>query len=335
MFITIFLLLPLLALLVTGNNTYALGTGDPSTLPAISPPFDYEGSIEKGLQESLPLTQFTIDYFSHGEIPQDCKDRAKDHYNASDFEVFSVTYEDCGQPWIMCRLKSANVSADTMATTFGQMPLGMREFVKHVMVVKPEALPGAAAISSGDTIMVTDESYRLFIFAHEMSHSIDSHQEVPWVTPPGKGGLSISKHWQDEYSEDNATISGYARSSWSENLAETGIVALFHNVVPNGVHALAHDPSSVYHQYATYQTAYRDIITPTKERNCTHRQRDSPLVHVDDDAVVFEPPANHTRFKVGITLMSPGVFQDHTCVLPSRKGINSVPRVGDATWTVD
>lgn len=98
MFITIFLLLPLLALLVTGNNTYALGTGDPSTLPAISPPFDYEGSIEKGLQESLPLTQFTIDYFSHGEIPQDCKDRAKDHYNASDFEVFSVTYEDCGQP---------------------------------------------------------------------------------------------------------------------------------------------------------------------------------------------------------------------------------------------
>lgn len=94
----------------------------------------------------------------------------------------------------------------------------MREFVKHVMVVKPEGLPGAAAISTGDSIYISDTAYKHYIFAHEMSHSIDSHQEVPGVTPAGQGGISNSDHWRNEYSLDSATTSSYAQTSWAEKV---------------------------------------------------------------------------------------------------------------------
>ncbi|KAI1779237.1 hypothetical protein F4818DRAFT_455336 [Hypoxylon cercidicola] len=331
-------LLPLALLAVNAEGRRPPEAADltPNALPVIDPTFDFPGVIENGLKENLPFTKYRIDLFAEGEIPQFCKDEAeKRNYTVSDFDVFKVSYEDCGQPWIMCRHPDADVDADEMATTFGKMPLGMREFVKHVMVVKPEGLPGACAISYDDSIVIADTHYQHYIFAHEMSHSIDSHQEVPGVTPRGQGGLSISEHWHDEYSKDSATISDYARTAWPEkyvkgflllsifiwfqthfpetSLAETGIIGLFHNVVPYGVQSLAHDPASVYHQYATYQTAYRDIITPRKKKMCTARAPDSPLVHVHTGHRI-KPPANHPKYKIGVK-MRPGVL-NHTCVLP-------------------
>lgn len=110
---------------------------------------------------------------------------------------------------------------------FGKMPLGMREFIKHVMIMKPEGLPGAEAVNSGDVVMVSDKSYKLNILAHEISHSIDSHQEVHGITPAGNGGLSVSRLWREQYSRDNATVSDYARTLWPEKVCCLLISRLF------------------------------------------------------------------------------------------------------------
>ncbi|KAI0172563.1 hypothetical protein GGR52DRAFT_591079 [Hypoxylon sp. FL1284] len=331
MFFSQLLPLALVAAIAEGRSLPRTVALSPNMLPVIDPLFDYD-AIEAGLNKSLPLTEYRLEMFTNGEIPQDCKDRAEGgNSTAADFEVFKVSYTDCDQPWIMCRHKEADVDADKMATVFGQMPLGMREFTKHVMVVKPEAIPHACGVSSGDTIIMSDECYTLHIFAHEMSHSIDSHQEVPGFTPPGQGGFSDSQHWKEEYSKDSATITAYAQTSWSEKeflpslfrtsfgettvLAEVGAIALFHNVVSRGVHSLAHDPQSVFHQYATYQTAYRDLITPRKKPRCTSKAQDSPLVHGGTGHQISAPPTNGTRYKIGTTA-NPGALGNHTCAIP-------------------
>ncbi|KAI1760306.1 hypothetical protein GGR53DRAFT_526292 [Hypoxylon sp. FL1150] len=297
----------------------------PDMLPEIKPGIDQQ-RIEDGLNENLPFTNYTIDFFTKGEIPEDCKREAEQrNYISTDFDVFKVYYEDCDQPWIMCREKDADaeVDADEMATNFGKMPLGMREFIKHVMVVRPEGLPGASAINYMNTIIIAANSYHLRTFAHEISHSLDWDQEVPGVTPEGMGGLSDSDHWREEYSKDNAAVSSYARTKWCEkvcctlvlngvpisiwltasHLADTGPIALFHNVVPNGgLHTLPDDPyNEVYHAFATYISAYRDIITPRSKPRCNNKKPDSPLIHVIIDHHFVTPQVNHTIFKIGTT----------------------------------
>ncbi|KAI1204870.1 uncharacterized protein F4807DRAFT_454352 [Annulohypoxylon truncatum] len=303
-------LLPLLAFAADDGDGKA--PSKPDTLPAIQPPFDFNGIIEKGLMDNLHPTPSHIKYLTGNKMPTDCMAHAKEkNHGPDEFEVFEVYYEDCHVPWVMCRLKDTHVNATTMADTFGRMPLGMREFVKHVILFKPKDLPGAAAWDAGDVIAISEDSFRLYVLAHEMSHSIDAHIEVPGVTPSGKGGLSSSKRWAEQYALDNATVSDYARTLWAENLAETGIIALYNIVVPNGVANLQHNsPRQVFHQYATYTTYYRDIITPGKNQTCKQRVPDSKMVYWPDIASDGVPTETRTK-KVGITLMEPGAFDEN------------------------
>ncbi|KAI1392505.1 uncharacterized protein F4822DRAFT_131340 [Hypoxylon trugodes] len=308
------LLFSLLAAAVVADDPPS--TGSPNTLPVILPPFDYGGAIEKGLMEHLPQTPVQVEIIA-GQIPQDCKDRAQQqNISISDIEVFAASYNDCDHPWTMCRVKSAKTNATTMASMFGKMPLGMREYIRHVMVVEPESIPGAAAVSSGDTILFSDTSYRLYIFAHEMSHSLDSHVPVPGVTLEGHGGLSISQRWADQFRMDTATVSDYARSAWQENLAENGPIALYNIVVPGGIFSLESNATQVFHQFATYTTYYRDIITPGGKKNCTGRLPDSPLVKSGLGSPGFIRPEGEDVFKANITRIPPGLFHNDTFIFP-------------------
>ncbi|OTB07413.1 hypothetical protein M426DRAFT_8786 [Hypoxylon sp. CI-4A] len=312
--------LALLAL-ATENDTPPGAVQNPDALPAISPPFDYNGAIETGLQEHLPSTPWVLAHLDGGKIPKDCKDRAQaSGYNYTDMDIFQVYYEDCGEPWTMCRLKDAKVDAISMAETFGKMPLGMREYNRHVIQLKGKDLPGAAAVSAGDTIAISEDSWHIWVFAHEMSHSLDSHVPVPGVTPDGQGGLSISQEWASQFGQDRATVSEYARTKWSENLAETGIVALYNTVVPTGTFSLPNDPRLIFHQYATYQMHYGDIITPKSKSNCTQRLPSSQMVIWNDDDSESPVSGEHSGFKVGVMegvmKMRPGLFHNETCSLP-------------------
>ncbi|KAL7620913.1 hypothetical protein AAE478_008223 [Parahypoxylon ruwenzoriense] len=314
----------LLAFSAAENGTFVSLQRRPDTVPEISPAFDFNGEVEKGLQEHLPLTQSTIHFWTDGRIPADCKNNAEIHgYNATEFDVLEVTYRDCTQPWIMCRLKTAKTDSTAMADTFGKMPLGMREFVKHVIIMDVDRIKPSAAYSTGDTIVAADEYFKLYILTHEISHSIDSHATVPGVTPPeGGGGLSVSKAWMDLFNHDTAAVTRYARSSWPENLAESGVVALFDIVVPGGVGTINPNWTSVFRQYGTYKTHYGHIVTPGAKSSCTHRIQDSEIVRIGNGnnnfQAHFEGPTWYTgpKLAAGIQRIPLGAFHNLTFVNP-------------------
>ncbi|OTA62601.1 hypothetical protein K449DRAFT_464727 [Hypoxylon sp. EC38] len=326
----------------TENNTAAATTDKPDTIPAISPPYNFNDIIEPGLQEHLNATSNHVVFLPAGQMPEYCMDEAKENgYGPADIEAFEAHYDDCHIPWVMCRLKTSKIDACTIAEFFGKMPLGMREFVRHIIVLKPKDLHGAAALSRGDNIEVSEDSWRLYILAHEMSHSLDSHISIPGVTQTGQGGLSASQTWKLQFSQDSATVTEYARTLWSEDLAEgsfstcgytvklssytvkiydplaeTGILALYDTVVPGGVATLSNSSHSVYHQYTTYQKYYGDIITPGRKSGCTSRLPDSQMVTWDDSGSRIAPSEYHPKAKVGVTVIPPGIFHNETCILP-------------------
>lgn len=106
----------------------------------------------------------------------------------------------------------------------------MREFVKHVAVV-PNIGTGAAAYSTGDSILFDDNYLTNGVMIHEISHSLDGHARRD-VAP---NGFSQSNIWKDNYNQDSAVVSAYARTSWAENFAETAIIAVYDKVVPGGI----------------------------------------------------------------------------------------------------
>ncbi|OTA97535.1 hypothetical protein M434DRAFT_65490 [Hypoxylon sp. CO27-5] len=308
---------PFILAYATENNTAAATTDKPDTIPAISPPYNFNDIIEPGLQEHLNATSNHLVFLPAGQIPEYCMNEAKENgYGSADIEAFEAHYDDCHIPWVMCRLKTSKIDACTIAEFFGKMPLGMREFVRHIIVLKPKDLHGAAAISRGDNIEVSEDSWRLYILAHEMSHSLDSHVSIPGVTQTGQGGLSASQTWKLQFSQDSATVTEYARTLWSEDLAETGILALYDTVVPGGVATLSNSSHSVYHQYTTYQKYYGDIITPGSKSGCTSRLPDSQMVTWDDSGSRIAPSEYHPKAKVGVTVIPPGIFHNETCILP-------------------
>ncbi|KAI0112352.1 hypothetical protein F4776DRAFT_352275 [Hypoxylon sp. NC0597] len=308
---------PFILAYATENDTATATPDKPDSIPAISPPYNFNDAIEPGLQENLNATSNYLVFLPAGQMPEYCMTEAKESgYGPADIQAFEVHYDDCHIPWVMCRLGTSKVDACTMAEFFGKMPLSMREFVRHVIVLKPQDLHGAAAISYGDNIQVSEDSWRLYILAHEMSHSLDSHVSIPGVTQPDQGGLSISQTWKLQFSQDSATVTEYARTLWSEDLAETGILALYDTIVPGGATTLSNNSHSVYHQYTTYQKYYGDIITPGKKSNCTSRLPDSNMVIWDDSGSRVAPSEYHPKAKVGVTVISPGIFHNRTCILP-------------------
>lgn len=90
---------------------------------------------------------------------------------------------------------------------------------------------------------------------HEMSHSLDWHA-LPQYSSPFSG----NSNWQDEYNKDSNTPTGYGRTNWMEDFAETGPVAIYDKVVPSGFGGLAGNWNQVFHQYATYQGYLGDTI---------------------------------------------------------------------------
>ena len=92
---------------------------------------------------------------------------------------------------------------------------------------------------------------------HEMSHSLDWHGRTDRASP-----FSSTGDWQNEYSKDSNTVTGYGRTNWMENFAEAGKIGVFDKVVPGGFGSVAGNWGQVFHQYATYQGWYDEFIHP-------------------------------------------------------------------------
>ncbi|KAK8045393.1 hypothetical protein PG993_005417 [Apiospora rasikravindrae] len=254
-------------------------------------------NLEAGLYEHLPPIWGYWKGWASGWIPKPCREAAvQKHLNPWEMEVYSVKYDDCDEPWTICRHFSDTSSIAMMVETLGKIPLGMREYASTIVTVPN--LGGAAGLSFSEMdIPVIDVRYDCFreeLLAHEISHILDSHALKKYTNG---SDFSTSSWWKGNYSLDDAAVSKYALTMWQENFAEAADPALYDMVVPGGLSDITADAKSVSHVISTYKNVLGDIIKPQSKPKCTKRWANHEVVPVDDRKVP-PYPAPDVRIKV-------------------------------------
>ena len=74
--------------------------------------YDFD-AMDKQLLEYLPTKSFSKYKWLPGYIPGGCKNSTEKYgYDAADIDVSTVTYDDCEDPWVICRHKDSPVAED-------------------------------------------------------------------------------------------------------------------------------------------------------------------------------------------------------------------------------
>lgn len=145
--------------------------------------------------------------------------------------------------------------------------------------------------------MVVESAPDLAVMLHEMSHSLDWHA-LPQYTSP----FSSGNEWQSNYDQDSNTPTGYGRTNWMEDFAETGKIGVFDKVVPGGFGTIASNWNQIFHQYATYQGYLGDIIIPGG--TCDKRFPNSETVPINGKRSEMSEKPDNTIKSSNITLLS-------------------------------
>ncbi|GAB0138510.1 hypothetical protein EsDP_00006745 [Epichloe bromicola] len=237
--------------------------------PAINPGTDWQ-TRETGLLNNLPPVGSRRDYWAEEWIPTSCKEKTKDyHKDPADITVWDAHYDDCSAPWTMCRHKDCSSSEDELTEYFGRVPIHMRQWVRHVICMPQTGGDIAYAVSGGDIIW--ERKVSLSTFLHEVSHQLDT-SALPQFTQP----FSDSNEWQSSYAMDSATITGYGRTNWRENFADTAPDAIYDKFVAGGFESINPSWETVSHQYTSYQDYLGDMLLP--QGTCDMHRDNSPTV---------------------------------------------------------
>ncbi|KAL2829044.1 hypothetical protein BJY01DRAFT_228166 [Aspergillus pseudoustus] len=233
-------------------SALSLATLGAATLdkPALTSNLDY---LLDGNTAALPTTAHSIAIWSAGWIPQDCKDLGEgEDLSATDFEVYQITYEDCGDPWLVCRHKEAPNDIFAIAETFGRVPVSIRDWVRQILV-----LPGgnSAFATNGNVAFfgTTDENVDVVI--HESGHCLDGFAAFGEVINTSEGFLAA-------YDADTHVPDDYARSSQAENVAQNTVVAVYDSNVPGGFPGIQPNYTAIENQYSYIKKIGGDALIP-------------------------------------------------------------------------
>lgn len=158
------------------------------TKPALESSLDY---LKAGFLQNLPITTATHREWN-GWIPTDCETITQAAgLNPADVSTFSVHYADCCDPWHLCRHKDSNDTLEVLIESFGQVPVHMRQWVRHVVALPDTALH--AYNENGNIAIFADFSKDPSVFLHETGHSLDLHGAY------AEDPLSSSQFWLSNY----------------------------------------------------------------------------------------------------------------------------------------
>ncbi|KAI3327337.1 hypothetical protein HD806DRAFT_550857 [Xylariaceae sp. AK1471] len=305
-----------LALVACIVVSFAQNTVKPN-MTGVIPSWDMKNTISTHIGQHLPgQKSFDINYWDDDWIPSDCASYTKpEGYSAADFEAFNVTYNDCADPWIMCRHKNSTTSAHTMADMFGHIPLGMREYNRHMIAIPTFKAKKTAGGSANANILIKDDCWDYNILIHEISHSLDASALTHDLG--NDKDFSTGHLWQDEYFKDEHSISDYGMTSWQEDLADSGVIAMYDLVVPGGIHQVQPNWTQIQHQYTTFQKNFADFIKPNSKCECTHRLNNSEPIATRKEAMagrLGSPP--DVSFRSNIKIIESATTSNHKCYLP-------------------
>ncbi|KAL4999355.1 hypothetical protein BDV10DRAFT_57806 [Aspergillus recurvatus] len=218
--------------------------------PALTPNLDY---LLEGNANSLPTVNSQIAVWASGYIPKDCQDLGSDEgYDASEFEVYEVTYDDCSDPWLFCRQKDVEVDITTAAETFSKLPVKIRDWVRQILL-----LPGAdsAFAINGNVAFFGTTGSNIDVMIHESAHGLDGFAAFGESFSSSDGFLAA-------YNADTHVPDNYARSSQAENVAQNTVVAVYDKNVPGGFPGVQEQYTAILNQYSYIQDKAGDALVP-------------------------------------------------------------------------
>ncbi|KAF2638199.1 hypothetical protein P280DRAFT_405066, partial [Massarina eburnea CBS 473.64] len=247
------------------------------TKPVLNQNIDY---LKDGLNKNLPETKYTKSQWQSGWIPQACKNLASDTKTSpKDFEIWDVTYADCGDPWVFCHHKNSGITIDSMARQFGKVPIQMRQWVRHILDVPAEG--GWAFETDGNIVFNKPDDDMLPVIIHETGHSVDLSGAYD-----GKPISSSDDFWNN-YDKDPNVSDNYAASNMVENVAQNTVIAVYNENVPGQYAGIEPKWNNIFHQYATLISRAiangkgNNYFKPGQDAQCTHRMPPSAKVSVD------------------------------------------------------
>ncbi|KAK3331803.1 hypothetical protein B0T19DRAFT_438686 [Cercophora scortea] len=247
--------------------------------PIISPPFPDNRVQEKDLQKELKPKRWVSMKWHSGYLPRMCLQHAEiNHVDPSKFEVRYVYFEDCVAPWPVCRHVNAKESWRTILQTLGKVPVGMRQYASHIVILAEPHPEHWGAYVMGTVITVFPGSFTLGVLMHEFSHILDLVVLQPYVAdlkeyPPGTS-FSATRQWAEAIGNDTAVPTDYARTNVVEDFADVGRWAISDLVHRGGVGKYTRGWVGFKHQMYVYERLLCNIIFPKKEV-CTIRAYDT------------------------------------------------------------
>ncbi|KAH7310775.1 hypothetical protein B0I35DRAFT_489586 [Stachybotrys elegans] len=239
-----------------------------------------------------PMGHNRVEDWSNEHIVRFCRGETVNRgMNPWDVESFNVFYNDCDAPWIMCRHRGSNVSKQQMIETFGRLPLGVREHVRHIGVW-PD-LGGLAGFMNGQNIGFSQGSFNLGVMIHESMHAVDysafRHIGVP---------LSLTQSWKNAYNQDSAVPAENSYNNFVEHFADIAIHSVWDRNVPGGTPAVAPHWRAVGNTMDYLLWAFGDdnLKTGGKSR-CGYRWDNDPAVGKNNRRDVMDLPDTSIRIE--------------------------------------
>ncbi|KAL5332412.1 hypothetical protein BJX70DRAFT_407634 [Aspergillus crustosus] len=235
---------------VSALTALALAQAQRLDKPALSSNLDY---LLEGNEANLPTVASQISQWEAGSIPKDCKDLGEgEDLSAADFEVYDVTYDDCSDPWLICRHKDAEPAIADVADTFGRLPVKIRDWVRQVLVI-----PGgnSAFAINGNVAFIGTTGTNIDVVIHEAAHGLDGLRAFGENISTGQGFL-------DAYGADTHVPDDYAQSSQAENVAQNTVVAVYDVNVPGGFPGVQSEHTAIQNQYEYIRNLAGDALSP-------------------------------------------------------------------------
>ncbi|KAJ7577637.1 hypothetical protein C8J56DRAFT_365412 [Mycena floridula] len=191
------------------NNAVALPVQTAAiTLTPQQPNFAFD------LESVLPSASSTISNLT--ELPQNCAAYNKEGSECPGvMEASSVTFDDCGSAFTICRCTTANMTLNDAVDKLSRVPVGLRRYVATVVLLSDSA-PHAYTLTTGDIHMFAFTEMDTWI--HEAAHAYDYATSTP---------VSGTTDWLQALASDSCVPDEYSQTNAIEDFAQVTVLKMF------------------------------------------------------------------------------------------------------------
>ncbi|KAF7335402.1 Conidiation-specific protein 13 [Mycena venus] len=153
------------------------------------------------------------------DLPPNCAayiGQGEDSECASAMTALSVQFEDCGDPFVVCRCDDAQMSIGSVLDRLGRVPVGLRRYAGTIVVVATNSTPHAYTLTTGDTHIFGDCSMNAWV--HETIHAFDFAEDTRQSSAPG---------WSSALATDSCVPDSYSLVNAVEDFAQVGVITIY------------------------------------------------------------------------------------------------------------